>query len=198
MYKKEITDYEEIVSKYIDDYEIRRDELICLCPFHEEDTPSFNFNIETGLYHCFGCGESGNAVTFVSKMEGISTKEAWKKLHLKYTVNDYSKEKKIPEKFLEELGLKDEEYNISIPYYDEKKKVIATRYRNHPFNPDRFYWKKGSEAVLYGLDKLKDYKDDYITLVEGESDTQTLWYYGIQAIGVPRSIKLLKKICFFI
>ena len=71
MYKKEITDYEEIVSKYIDDYKIRRDELICLCPFHDEDTPSFNFNIKTGLFKCFGCGESGNAVTFVAKMEGI-------------------------------------------------------------------------------------------------------------------------------
>lgn len=122
MYKKEITDYEEIVSKYIDDYKIRRDELICLCPFHDEDTPSFNFNIETGLFKCFGCGESGNAVTFVAKMEGISTKEAWKKLHLKYTVNDYAREKKLPVDFLEKLYLKDEDNNISIPYLDEKKK----------------------------------------------------------------------------
>ena len=117
-----IYNYEEIVSKYIDDYKIRRDELICLCPFHDEDTPSFNFNIKTGLFKCFGCGESGNAVTFVAKMEGISTKEAWKKLHLKYTVNDYSREKKLPVDFLEKLGLKDEENNISMPYLDEKKK----------------------------------------------------------------------------
>ena len=72
-------------------------------------------------------------------------------------------------------------------FHNEKKKVIAIRYRNHPFCPDRFYWKKGSSTNLYGLDKLKDYKNEYIIIVEGESDTQTLWYHGIQALGVPRS-----------
>ena len=72
-----------------------------------------------------------------------------------------------------------------IPYYDENGKIIATRYRNHPNNPQRFTWKKGSKTILYGLWRLKQYTDDYIVLVEGESDTQTLWYYGVQAIGVP-------------
>ena len=62
---------------------------------------------------------------------------------------------------------------------------MATRYRNHPNNPQRFSWKKGSKTILYGLWKLKQYTDDYVILVEGESDAQTLWYYGVQAIGVP-------------
>ena len=62
---------------------------------------------------------------------------------------------------------------------------MATRYRNHPSNPQRFSWKKGSKTILYGLWRLKQYADDYVVLVEGESDAQTLWYYGIQAIGVP-------------
>ena len=72
-----------------------------------------------------------------------------------------------------------------IPYYDKNGKIIATRYRNHPNNPQRFSWKKGSKTILYGLWRLKQYTDDYIVLVEGESDAQTLWYYGVQAIGVP-------------
>ena len=62
---------------------------------------------------------------------------------------------------------------------------MATRYRNHPSNPQRFTWKKGSKTILYGLWRLKQYTDNYIVLVEGESDAQTLWYYGVQAIGVP-------------
>lgn len=62
---------------------------------------------------------------------------------------------------------------------------MATRYRNHPNNPQRFMWKKGSKTILYGLWRLKQYTDDYVVLVEGESDAQTLWYYGVQAIGVP-------------
>lgn len=73
-------DYENIYSQYIEDYKIRRNELIGLCPFHEEDTPSFNANLETGVYHCFGCGAKGNVTTFIAEMEGITTKEAWKKI----------------------------------------------------------------------------------------------------------------------
>ncbi|MBQ6915243.1 MAG: DNA primase [Kiritimatiellae bacterium] len=50
------------------------------CPFHHEKTPSFNINDSKGLYHCFGCGESGDAIKFVQKMEGLTFIEAVKKL----------------------------------------------------------------------------------------------------------------------
>ena len=50
------------------------------CPFHNEKTPSFNINDSRGFYHCFGCGESGDAIKFVQKMEGLSFVEAVKKL----------------------------------------------------------------------------------------------------------------------
>ncbi len=79
-YEKKYIDYEKIYSFYIEDYKIRRDELIGLCPFHEEDTPSFNANLETGLYKCFGCGAKGNVTTFVAEIENITNKEAWKKI----------------------------------------------------------------------------------------------------------------------
>ncbi len=51
-----------------------------ICPFHGEKTPSFNVNPSRGIFHCFGCGVGGNAVTFVMKMEGISFPEAVKLL----------------------------------------------------------------------------------------------------------------------
>lgn len=104
----------------------------------------------------------------------------------KYTLEDYSREKKLPLDFLIGLGVTDTKYNnVAIPYYNTDKKIIATRYRNNPLNKPRFYWEKDLETNLYGLWKLKDYKGDSITLVEGESDAQTLWYYGIQAVGIP-------------
>ena len=40
------------------------------CPFHHEKTPSFAVNQQGQFYHCFGCGASGNVITFVEKMEG--------------------------------------------------------------------------------------------------------------------------------
>lgn len=73
-------EYEELYSNYIEDYEIRGNELICSCPFHDEDTPSFNVNLKNGVYHCFGCGAKGNVITFVAELEHISRKDAWKKI----------------------------------------------------------------------------------------------------------------------
>src|SRR4051794_19285940 len=42
-----------------------------LCPFHDERTPSFSVNAEHKLYHCFGCGESGDAIGFVRATEAL-------------------------------------------------------------------------------------------------------------------------------
>jgi len=47
-----------------------------LCPFHNEATPSFVVSEAKGIYKCFGCGEGGDAIGFLSKMEGISYGEA--------------------------------------------------------------------------------------------------------------------------
>ena len=47
-----------------------------LCPFHDEKSPSFNVNIARGTYHCFGCGEGGDAINFVQETQGSSFVEA--------------------------------------------------------------------------------------------------------------------------
>lgn len=51
-----------------------------LCPFHVEKTPSFYVDPEKGLYHCFGCGASGNVFTFLMKKEGLTFSEALREL----------------------------------------------------------------------------------------------------------------------
>jgi DNA primase len=55
-------------------------EFAGLCPFHNEKTPSFTVNDKKGFYHCFGCGEHGDAVGFVMKTEGLSFPESVEKL----------------------------------------------------------------------------------------------------------------------
>lgn len=47
-----------------------------LCPFHGEKTPSFTVTPEKGIYHCFGCGRSGDLFSFVMEKEGVSFPEA--------------------------------------------------------------------------------------------------------------------------
>lgn len=50
------------------------------CPFHNEKTPSFSVSEDKGFYHCFGCGEHGDIISFVMKSENIDFKEAIKEL----------------------------------------------------------------------------------------------------------------------
>ncbi len=51
-----------------------------LCPFHDEKTPSFTVRASHGTFHCFGCGEHGDAIAFVQKVEVIGFVEAVERL----------------------------------------------------------------------------------------------------------------------
>ncbi|MEC7833118.1 MAG: DNA primase, partial [Pseudomonadota bacterium] len=53
-----------------------------LCPFHAENTPSFNVSSSKQFYHCFGCGASGDAIKFLQEYEGLTFVEAVEKLAL--------------------------------------------------------------------------------------------------------------------
>jgi len=57
-----------------------------LCPFHEEKTPSFSVNPAMGIFHCFGCGKGGNAITFIMEHEKIDYFEALKRLADRYHI----------------------------------------------------------------------------------------------------------------
>ena len=57
-----------------------------LCPFHEERMPSFSVNAEHKLYHCFGCGASGDSIGFVQETEGLDFKQAIEALAERYNV----------------------------------------------------------------------------------------------------------------
>ena len=50
------------------------------CPFHGDTDPSFNVSPDKGLFHCFGCGKSGTAFTYLSLREGLTFPEAVKRL----------------------------------------------------------------------------------------------------------------------
>ena len=50
------------------------------CPFHNEKTPSFSVNEDKGFYHCFGCGEHGDIISFVMKSENLDFVNALKEL----------------------------------------------------------------------------------------------------------------------
>ena len=51
-----------------------------LCPFHDERSPSFHVRPQAGFYHCFGCGEGGDAYSFLQKIDHLSFQEAVERL----------------------------------------------------------------------------------------------------------------------
>ena len=55
-------------------------QLIGLCPFHKEKTPSFHVNPELGRYYCFGCHEHGSVIDFVMKIDGLEFPDAVRSL----------------------------------------------------------------------------------------------------------------------
>ncbi len=72
-------DIESVLSTYIA-LKRRGSNLVGLCPFHNEKTPSFTVYPENGSYYCFGCGQGGDIITFTMKMENLDYIDAVKKL----------------------------------------------------------------------------------------------------------------------
>ena len=54
----------------------RGNRMVGLCPFHQEKTPSFHVRDDEGFYHCFGCGASGDAISFLREQEGLGFMDA--------------------------------------------------------------------------------------------------------------------------
>ena len=66
---------EDVVGSYVTLKRSGRN-LLGLCPFHSEKTPSFSVNETNQFYHCFGCGEGGDVITFVMKTENLDYRGA--------------------------------------------------------------------------------------------------------------------------
>lgn len=190
------------------------DSLLALCPFHEDSNPSFSVDLKTGKWHCFTEGDSGNFVSFWAKINGADTTEAYKAILAKYGVaqekpkpapkqkksessslgsysmEQYSIDKKLPMDFLRDTCKVStgRERNgttyLKMPYIKADGQEATYRKR---FAKKEFRWRTGSSGkiCLYGEWRLQAIRDaGWAILVEGESDTQSLWFMGLPAIGI--------------
>lgn len=91
------SDIVDIISGYVK-LQKKGSNLFGLCPFHHEKSPSFSVAPSKQMYHCFGCGVSGNVITFVMEYENYSFREAVEMLAdragVKLPKMEYSKEMK--------------------------------------------------------------------------------------------------------
>src|SRR6188474_87602 len=76
----------EIINSFVR-LKKRGSNYLGLCPFHNEKTPSFTVSPAKEIYKCFGCGKSGNSISFLMEHDKLSYVEALKWLAKKYNVS---------------------------------------------------------------------------------------------------------------
>jgi len=100
-----------------------------LCPFHDEKSPSFNVTPARGLWHCFGCGEGGDVITFLTKLEHLSFNEAVEQLakrariELRYAEGGYTKRTEASER-----ARLLEAHRVATEYYREQLITPAAKH----------------------------------------------------------------------
>ncbi len=77
---------DDVVSSYVTLRNAGGGSLKGLCPFHDEKSPSFHVTPSRGFYHCFGCGEGGDVIAFVMKIDGLGFTDTVERLAEKFGV----------------------------------------------------------------------------------------------------------------
>lgn len=76
----------EVVGRVVELKKSGGDDLVGLCPFHSEKTPSFHVHPERGFFKCFGCGKSGDVIDFVRETESLTFTEAVEAVGARFNV----------------------------------------------------------------------------------------------------------------
>ncbi len=124
--------------------------MLGLCPFHNEKTPSFTVSPSKGIFKCFGCGKGGNVVNFIMEHESLSYPEA-----LKWLARKYSIEVVETEETEEQKQLKD----------DRESMMIVSAFAGKYFM--RNLWEE-SEGRAVGLSYFRErgFRDDVLRKFE--------------------------------
>lgn len=166
---------EEVVGDFVT-LKRRGVNMIGLCPFHNEKTPSFIVSPSKGIYKCFGCGKAGNSVNFVMEHEHYSYPDAIRYLAAKYRIPIVETEKSAEDSLVDDV--KDRLFNINSfaqKYFsdillntDSGKAIGLSYFKNRGFNQTSietfqlgYCIDKYDEAVKHF--RNNGYKDDILT-----------------------------------
>lgn len=166
---------EEVVGEFVT-LKRRGANMMGLCPFHNEKTPSFTVSPAKGIYKCFGCGKGGNSVNFIMDHEQLSYPEALRYLAKKYHIE-------IPEieQSPEQLEAQNERESLFVvssfaqKYFtenlhnsDEGKAIALSYFRERGFRPDimekfQLGYSPEKRSSLVEASKAAGYKVEYMT-----------------------------------
>lgn len=168
---------EDVIQDYVN-LKRRGVNMIGLCPFHNEKTPSFTVSPSKNIYKCFGCGVGGNAVQFLMEHEQLSFPEAIRHLAKKY-------------------GIELEETQVSTEYMEERQKMESlyivnqfakTYYQEQLFDTDR------GKSVGLSYFKKRGFREDIIRKFGLGYAPEKKDSFTLSATQQGYSVDLLKKL----
>ena len=183
-------DIVEVIGEYIP-LTGKGKNFFCVCPFHDDHSPSMSISKDRQIYKCFSCGAGGNVFTFVKNYENISFIEAVKKMALKAGIflDINTKEKKQTSKYqkyydMYDMALKLYTNNINTKEGIEAKKYLTKRGINEDiikhFN---IGLSLKNTSLLTGLLQKKGYSEkellDYGLATKKDNDIHDIYYNRI-------------------
>lgn len=149
--------------------------MMGLCPFHNEKTPSFTVSPAKGIYKCFGCGKGGNSVNFIMDHEQLSYPEALrylaKKYHIEIEEEEQSPEQQQAQNERESLfvvsGYAQKYFTDILHNSDEGKAIGLSYFRERGFRPDiiekfQLGYSPEKRSSLVEAAKAAGYKAEYM------------------------------------
>ncbi len=161
--------------------------MMGLCPFHSEKSPSFSINPDMGMFFCFGCGKSGDAITFVREVEHLDFADAVERLAaragitLRYDNNAVAKDRSKKARLSEVVDAAIEYYHQLLLTGSEAKNARgylrsrgfdgdAVRRFKLGFSPDD--WDKASHHLQQAGFKREDIKEAGLAFVNKANKLQ--------------------------
>jgi hypothetical protein len=161
----------------------------CPNPDHPDLHPSF-FLYPSGGGRCFSLCNRYWSPQELAQLLGIDLLQPPEGL----SIAELADAKGLPKEFLRSWGVRDGVVGsgpnrrpcVDIPYTNTKGELVAVHKRLSLHGSPRFIWRRGDRTTLYGLSRLLDIRRaGRVILVEGETDTWTLWLHHLPALGVP-------------
>ncbi len=183
---KSVANVYDVISEYLDLKKVGTS-YSALCPFHSEKTPSFYVSPQKNIWKCFGCGKSGNAITFLVEYEGISYSQAIIKLAEKYG---------IPVKFSGKDNFKEKSKLLSV--LEKVAKFYKEQLKNYP-KPRKYLLDRGiTPSTIDKFDIGYSPEDDsFIKFIEKENiDKKLLVEAGIISSQDSKKDKFTGRIIF--
>ncbi len=196
---------EEVVGDFVS-LKKRGANMVGLCPFHNEKTPSFYVSPSKGIYKCFGCGKAGNSVNFMMDHDSLSYPEALRYLASKYNIEIEEDHRETPEEqklrkaeeeereslmvvssfaqkhFTKNLNETDEGKSVGLGYFIERgfRKDILDKFQlGYSFDQ----WREFSDAAIAAGFKLENIEKAGLTIIKSRQS----------AVGSEESQKLIDE-----